>query len=261
VLEQAAQVAVGDDAQELLAVVDDGGDAEALLRHLVDGVAHRGVGMHARELLAGVHQLVHAEEALAELAARVEPREVLVGEAARLHHRHRQSVADGERRGGGGGGREVERARLLPDGDREVDVGESRERASVAAGDGDERNAETLQGLDEAQDLFGGAGVGGGEHEVALDQHPEVAVDRFRRVEEHRRRAGRGEGGGHLLHDQAALAHAGAHDAAATAPKHLDGGVEGAVELRQQVADGLRLDLEDLSRHLLGRPCRHGAGV
>ncbi len=43
------------------------------------------------------------------------------------------------------------------------------------------------------------SGVGGGEDHVPRHDHPEIAVDRLGRVDEEGRRAGRGQGRGHLL--------------------------------------------------------------
>ena len=55
------------------------------------------------------------------------------------------------------------------------------------------------------------------EHRVAARQHAEVAVTRFRRMQEEGGRAGGGEGRRDLLRDEAGLAHAGGDDAAAQA--------------------------------------------
>jgi hypothetical protein len=53
---------------------------------------------------------------------RVRAREVLFGEAARLEQRHRQRIADRQRRRGAGGGREIQRAGLRRHADIEMHV-------------------------------------------------------------------------------------------------------------------------------------------
>ena len=53
--------------------------------------------------------------------------------------------------------------------------------------------------------------------------HAEIAVARLGRMDELRRRAGRGEGGGDLARDMAALAHAGDDDAARRGGEQVDG--------------------------------------
>jgi hypothetical protein len=75
--ELAAQVAVGDDAGEAAAGVDDGGHPELLAAHLAEHVANTRVGRDPRHGVAGVHQGVRAHQALAERAARVQVREIL----------------------------------------------------------------------------------------------------------------------------------------------------------------------------------------
>ncbi len=72
-LQQPSQVAVADEAEELVAFYD-GGHAESLARHLVDDFAHKGSGSDARNGIATMHQGCYASEALAELAAGMQSR-------------------------------------------------------------------------------------------------------------------------------------------------------------------------------------------
>ena len=61
VLEEAAEVAVGEDAEELgvrLSGGLDGGEAEALGGHLVDDLGHGGVGRDGGDGVGGVHELL-----------------------------------------------------------------------------------------------------------------------------------------------------------------------------------------------------------
>ena len=112
-LQQAAQIAVGDRAGEDALIIDDRGDAEAFGRHLVDDVVHRRRQRNDRRLRAGVHQIADAKEALAELSAGMEECEILLLESFAHQKRHRQRVAEGERRGGGSSRREAERTRFF----------------------------------------------------------------------------------------------------------------------------------------------------
>ena len=66
------------------------------------------------------------------------------------------------------------------------------------------------------------AGPGDGEDHVLARDHAEIAVARLGRMHEEGRRAGRGEGGGDLLADVAALADAGDDDAAARSLEDAD---------------------------------------
>ncbi len=59
--------------------------------------------------------------------------------------------------------------------------------------------------------LLGLAGVGDGDDHIPLDQHAQIAVNPFGRMEEEGRGAGRSHSRGNLLADQPRLAHAGDH--------------------------------------------------
>ena len=89
---------------------------------------HRRVGANDRRLLAAVHQLLDAHQPLAQLAAGMQVGEVLLPEALGDEQRHRQRVAERQRRGGAGGRHEVQRARFLRHAAVERDVGRLRQR-------------------------------------------------------------------------------------------------------------------------------------
>ena len=188
-LHLAAQVAVGDDAQEAAVGLGHRGQPQALARHLEEHVLHRGRGAHARDLVALVHEVLHAQELPAELAARVEHGEVVDGEAAPLHEGHGQGVAHGQGGGGGGGGGQAQGAGLVADGDVEVDVGGLGQGRARVAGQGHEGRAEALDLGEQGQDLLRLAAVAEGEDDVALDDAPEVAVDGVGGVQVERGRA------------------------------------------------------------------------
>ena len=63
-----------------------------------------------------------------------------------------------------------------------------------------------------------------------LGDHAEIAVARFARMHEQRRRAGGGEGRGDLAPDMAGLAHAGDDDAALRGADQVDRGGEGRAQ-------------------------------
>ncbi len=263
-LQEAAEVAVRDAAGEPPLGVDHGGDPQPLPGHLVDRLAHRRVEEHLRQRVPRVHELIDFQELLAELAGGVELGEVLAGEPPRLDERHGEGVPHGEGGGGGGRGREPQRAGLAVDRHRQVEVGVAGERGRGVGGHRHQGDAQALERLDQPHQLLGGAGVGGGEHHVARHEHPEVAVHGLGGMEEEGRGAGRGEGGGHLLHHQAALAHPRADHPAGAAAQQLDGPVEVLVELRDQAADRRGLGLQHLGGDLAGRspplPVREGGG-
>src|SRR5260221_5689632 len=85
-LERAAQVAVGEDAQEPVVGVDDAGHADALPRHLVERRGkERIAGAVARQLVALAHDVRDMDQqAPPQRAARMVLREVVGREAARV---------------------------------------------------------------------------------------------------------------------------------------------------------------------------------
>jgi hypothetical protein len=111
-LQGAAQVAVGEDSEAACPAGSTiAGHADALLRHLDDRVGQQVAGAAARQLLALAHDVAHVhQQPPAEGARGMVHREVVALEAARVEERHRERIAQGERRRGARGGREVERA-------------------------------------------------------------------------------------------------------------------------------------------------------
>src|SRR4051812_47273536 len=81
-----------------------------------------------------------------------------------------------------------------------------REHRSRIAGDRDDRNADTLEVIDHRLELGGLATLRYQNRDVAFRGHAEIAVDRFRQVQERCGRAGRGEGRRNLAADMARLA-------------------------------------------------------
>ena len=116
--EQAAEIAVGEDAEEFGAG-EDGGHAEALGGHLVDDLRHFGGGRDVGERVAGVHELADGGETAAELTAGVKLGEVVGLEVEAAGDVYGESVAEGEHGGGGGGGGELVSAGFAGDADVE----------------------------------------------------------------------------------------------------------------------------------------------
>jgi hypothetical protein len=117
-LEKAAEVAVGDHAQEFF-FLENGGHAEFFAGHLVDDLRHWSFGDDLWESFGGVHEVAYAGEADAEAAAGVEVGEVGGVEAMAATEFEGEGVSEGEHDGGGGGGSEIEWAGLGGDADVE----------------------------------------------------------------------------------------------------------------------------------------------
>jgi hypothetical protein len=226
--EQAAQVAVADDAEQS-AVVLYGGHAEFFAGHLIDDVLHGRGGGDAGDGVASVHELADAGEALAQLAAGVEGGEILSAEAFFDGDGDGEGVSEGEHCGGGSGGGEAHSAGLGGDAAVERDVAGEGERGLCVAAEADEGVADALDIGEQAEDLLGFSTGGERDDDVAFGQHAEVAVDGFCRVQKERRAAGGAERGGDLLSDDATLAHPG-YDDATTALSALQDGGHGAVK-------------------------------
>ncbi len=211
--EQAAQVAVADDAAEQ-ALLLYGGDAELLRGHFVDYVGHGSGGADDRDLVAGVHEVANAGQALAELAAGMEFGEVLDAEALAQADGDGEGVAEGEHGGGRGGGSEIEAAGFTRDAAIEGYVAGLGEGRVQIAGEADQGVALALEHGEQAEDFFGFAAGGERDDDVAGHEHAQVAMDGFGGVQKQGRRAGGAERGGDLLGNDAAFAHSGDDNAA-----------------------------------------------
>jgi hypothetical protein len=105
-----------------------------------------------------------------------------------------------------------------------------------------------ISGIENRREFRRLAGIG--QHHkgiVVAGDHAEIAVAGFARMNEQRRRSGRGERRRHLAADVARLTHAADDDAAAHRVEEIDGGDESLAEIRCQY------------RQRFGRPCQHGA--
>ena len=97
---------------------------------------------------------------------------------------------------------------------------------SALAGEGDERHAQALQMGQQEHELGRLAGIGQGEQHIRARDHAQVAVAGLGRVQEERRGAGAGQGGGDLAADMAGFAHPGDHDPARATQADPAGGDE-----------------------------------
>ncbi|MCY1231641.1 hypothetical protein D9M72_440980 [compost metagenome] len=143
-----------------------------------------------------------------ERAAGVRAGEVFLTKAARIEHRHRQRIAERQRRGGAGRRRQVQRAGFFLDRRVQVDVGQLGQVGVGVAGDRDQPRANALDDRDDRQQLAGLARIGEGDQHVVARDHAQVAVAGLGRVHKERRRAGRGQRGRDLASDMAGLADA-----------------------------------------------------
>ena len=243
-----AEVAVGDDADELVCGIDDARHAERFLRDLGDDVAHRRVGLDDRRIGAAVHQLIDAHQLLAQLAARMNLGEVLFAESLFDEQRHAQRVAHRERGGRAGGGHEIERTRFFRHLAVERDVGRLRERRCRIAGDRDDVRADAADRLEQAQHFLRFAAVRNRQQQVARLNDAEIAVRRFRGMKKERRRAGARQRRGDFAADDAGLAHARDDDAPLAFEEHAYRAVEVLVEAIDERQDGRSFGLQDLAR-------------
>ena len=227
----AAQVAVGDDADQPSIAVEHAKAAVAPPRHDDQHVGH-GHGLEAkRQFFLRMHDVAHMLQLRSQLAAGVELAEVMRAEALVLEQRNGQRIAQGELQQRRCRGREAIGAGLLGAWQRQHDVGFLAQRRIRHRGDGDQRHGEALGIGENVTQLGRLAGIGDHDHRIVRRDHAQVAVAGFRRVHEARRRSGGGERRRDLAGDVARLSHAGHHHAALGLADDFDG-------LRQRITQG-----------------------
>ena len=228
-LQQPAQVAVADDAEQASALFY-GGHAEFFAGHFVNHVFHRRGGLDAGDGVAGVHQLIDARETLAELAAGVQGGEIFGAESFFERDGDGECIAERKHGCSGGGGREAEPTCFCGNAAIERDVAGASEGGLGVAAKADERVADALDVGEQAKNFFSLAAGRERDDDVAPGQHAKIAVDGFGGMQKERGAAGGAEGGGDFLGDDAAFAHSGNDDAAA-AFSALQNAGDGAVEI------------------------------
>ena len=226
----AAQIAIGEDADQPAFGIDRAEAAEALFRHQQQRIVHRGIRRGERQFAAGMHQVPRPAQLGAQLSAGMEAAEIGRAEAAPGEQGHCQRVAQRHLHGGGGRGGQPHRAGFRRRRQDQGNVGRLSKRGLGAAGDGDQRDGEAAGIGDQVGQFRRFPGIGQRQYRIALHNHAEVAMRGFGRMDVERGGAGGGEGGGDFGGDMAGFAHAGDDDAAAGADQHINGGGKAAIE-------------------------------
>ena len=204
-----------------------------------------------------MHEVGHAEQRPpAQRAARVERRVIVGPETAQVQQRHRERVADRQRGGRRRRGRQIHGTGFLGHAHVEDHLALARERRLGIAGQQHDRYAQSLERRQDGEHLVGLARVRQRQHHVPARHHAEIAVNAFGRMEEKRRRAGRGQRGGDLPPHETGLAHPGDDDATDARVECLHGPIEPLVELGDETEDRFRLD----AQHALGKTAVIAAG-
>ena len=245
-LEEAAEVAVGDDTDQLASLLD-GGHTEAFGGHLVNDLRHGGRGSDRGQGFALMHELADAGETPAELATGVEVGKIVRLEAERAADLDGEGIAEREHGGGGGGGCQLHIAGLAGDADVERNDAGLGEGGGVASAEADKRDADAFEGGDELEQLVGFAGVRESEDDVAAGEDADVAVEGFGGVQKVRGGAGRDHRGGDFARDEAAFADA-AEDHAVVGLGGVDDERAGGVESGVHGAAGGKAESEGLER-------------
>ena len=248
----AAEIAVGEDAGEFAAFVDDAEAAGLGAGHdeegFFDGNFFGGDGV----AVAGAHDVADAEkERAADGTGGMMLGEFFFGETAGVEEGHGEGVAEGEHGGGAGSGREIERAGFLGNFDVEDEVAVAGEGGFGRGGETDDGDGKALESGEEIEEFLGFAGVAEREDDVAVVEDAEVAVERIDAVEDDRGGAGAGEGGGDFLADVAGLADADDDDfalGAEGAGDGVDGELEGVIQLGADRFEAGDLDIENFAR-------------
>ncbi len=237
--EGAAEVAVGDEAEEMAVGIDDAGGSEGAAGHFDDDLAERGAEGDGREV--AVHRLVDAQmEIAADLTGGVETGEIGVAELAEFGDGEDQGVTDGKGGDDGAGG-DTEGVAGGRDGGIEDHVGFLGEGGVAVAEEGDEGAAEGAEGGQEMEQFGGGAGAGEEENWVAGGEDADIAMDGFGGVEEDGGKASGGERSGELFGDAAGLADAGEDDLVAGGGEAGGGLFRVMVEAGSGAEDGIGL--------------------
>lgn len=215
-LQQASEVAVGDDAGEEEAGLfcrfrggfEDGGHAEALAGHLVDDLRHEGSGGDAGHGLARVHDVAYAGEASAEASAGVKVGEVVGFEAGAAAELEGDRVAQGQHDGGGGCRGEVERAGLFADANVQGDYGGVGQRGAEGRGEGDDAHLQPREHREQANQFLCFPGVGERDDDVAGGKDAEVTVEGLDGMEKDGGCTGGDEGCGDFTRDDSGFSDA-----------------------------------------------------
>ena len=174
--------------------------------------------------------------------------EIVGRERAGAQQDDRQRVAQRHHGGGAAGRGKPQRAGFLRNRCRDVDVGITRHRRTGAGGDADKRNVFAFERGDDGGDFVAFAGIGNGDDHVVVHNHPQIAVCRFRRVDEKRGRAGRSHGCRYFAPDVSRLAHTRDDDPARAAQQRVCRKGEVFVQIRRNFAQAFRFGVQHFAR-------------
>ena len=128
-----------------------------------------------------------------------------------------------------------------------------RQRRFQIAGQRHQRQRQPLDRRHQRHDFLGVSAVGNRQHRVARQHHAQIAVQRLRRMQEHRRRARRRKRRRDLPPDQSGLAHARDDHAPLARQQQLDRLLEFPVQPLRQRLNRFRLDPQNAPRRLQTR--------
>lgn len=139
---------------------------------------------------------------------------LLLGEVPGAHERDGDGVAEDHLNGGGGHRSQIEGAELPLQRQMHLHVADGGQGIPLDGCDGDEEGALGLGARDEAEELFGVAGLAEEDEDVAGGENADVAVEGVDGGEEAGADAEGDEGLGDLVGHEAGLADAGEEDGA-----------------------------------------------
>ncbi len=245
----AAEIAIREDAEEGVVVVDDGDGAATGGGHgeqcVTDGRAWTDVG----GMFASPHEVFDFQrDGTTDGACGMELGIVVELEMTEVEHRHGQRVAESCEGRRGGGWREIEGACFPRDRHGDDEIRAFAEARFRLLRDGDDIDAEAFDGGDDGEQLIRFAAVAESEQRVLRRDDAEIAVHGFDGMHEDGAGACGSERGGHFLADVAAFADAGDDEFAAAgdgieAPPDAIG--EGLAEVRADGLEPFYLNIKD----------------
>ncbi len=205
-----AEIAVGEDTQEGVVVIDDSDGAAACGGHGEQCVADGRAWTDVRGMFTCTHEIFDFQgDRTTDGACGMELGVVVQLEMTQMEHRHGQRVAKSGKSRGGRGGREIEWAGFTWNGHGHDEIRAFTKARFRFLGDGDDVNAKAFNGGNDGEQFVRLAAVAEGEQRVLRRYDAEIAVHGFNRMHENGAGARRGERGGHFLADMAAFANAG----------------------------------------------------
>lgn len=259
-LEHSAEVAIGNDAKQLVFVVDHGCSTKAFGADFEDDFVEGRFGVDDGSLVKRVEVLHPEVELFSKRTAGVEFCEVLRSEPFARKQGHSERIAECHLGGSAAGGGEVVGVGFLFDGGVKQVVGLTGEAALAIGGNGDKRVSKVLDEWGEDFDLRGFAAFGKADNKIGGLHHAKVAMNGIGGVEEKCGRTSGVERRGYFLRHDSTFANAGDNEAAAGCGSHIFHeplkikAVVKAFSQREQClgfeADGAAGDVED------GRQCQ-----